>query len=345
MNNIIKTFGVMMMLGLFLVSCESEISSSENNTSAEINATKASNNNSASVSNTCQDAGDTGMTAVYVNESVRNSTIDFDSHNCDMAIYFDENAPKNAYVRNTTIIQETGNSGESTGVWNNGADITVTRSVFMTKFSGQFLPVRFDEGAQGTISSNELTGTHRVGILVRGSDTEADIKDNSIIGSGAKTSGWAENGIQVDQGAMAKIVNNEIIGHWWDGESNFGSTALLIWSDNSKIMNNTFHNNEFSIYLLGNANSVKGNNTSSEIDSQSSLEFKAYGALIAGSENHLAGNSYSSVEGTGDVGIYILPGSSSNKITGNRISGFADSVLDVGDDSMIRGTPAPPQGM
>ncbi|WP_372637012.1 hypothetical protein [Fodinibius sp.] len=30
-------------------------------------------------------------------------------------------------------------------------------------------------------------------------------------------------------------------------------------------------------------------------------------------------------------------------VTGNRIDGFDTSVYDDGDDSMIRGTPAPPQ--
>ena len=346
MDGLVKTYGILVLVGIFLISCKSEISSSENNRGAETHATKANGNKSAGTLNICEDAGNTGMTAVYVNESVKNAVIDYDNHNCDMAIYFDENAPKNAFVRNTTVIQETGNSGEVYGLWNNGADVIVTKSEFTTVFSGQFLPIRFDEGAQGTISSNKISGTHRVAILVRGADTDVAIKGNVINGSGAKTDNWAENGIQVDQGATAKVMNNEIRGHWWDGESNFASAGLLMFNTaNSTVTNNIFNDNEFSLYVSGTDNKVTGNRSTSEIESQSSFEFKAWGILLNGSDNHLAGNKLSSMEGTGEVGIYIYPASSYNKITGNRINGFTVPVIDGGNESMIRGTPAPPQGI
>ncbi|SHF97052.1 parallel beta-helix repeat (two copies) [Fodinibius roseus] len=345
-KHFIMSIGIFTITGFLTLSCDNVTSSSgstDNANNIESIAGKANSNKTTSALSTCKNAGDTGMTAVYVNQSLKDVTIDFDNHNCDMAIYFDENAPRKASVRNTTVIQETGDSGESTGVWNNGADVTVTRSTFITDFSGRFVPIRFDEGAKGTISSNELTGTHRVGILARGTETSVGIKSNSIVGSGAKTSGWAENGIQIDQGAAAEVINNEITGHWWDGESNFGSTALLILGTNSKVTNNTLHNNEFSIYLVGNDNRVTGNRTSSEIESQSSYNFKAYGALVGGSDNHLAGNNFNSEESTGAIGVYVFPGTSENNITGNRINGFDTFLYDGGDDSMIRGTPAPPQ--
>lgn len=257
---------------------------------------------------------------------------------------FDSNAPKNAYVRNSKIIQETGGAGESTGIWNKGGVVTVTGSEFSTDFSGQYVPIRYDDGATGTISSNKLSGTHRTGILLRGNGTDATVRGNSVAGSGAKSSKWAENGIQVDQGAVASIVNNEITGHWWDGESYYASTGLILFASNSKVNNNTFHNNEYSMYIGGDDNSGKGNRTSSDIVSQSSFEFKAYGALIAGQSNHFAGNSFSSKEGTGAVGIYVFPNFSNNKVTGNRISGFGTSIVDGGDNSLIKGTPAPPSG-
>lgn len=338
--------GIIVSIFLIISGCESVTNSvSESDTQSISERAVSNGNGSAAVASTCKNAGSTGLTALYVNESVRNLTVDFDDHTCDMAIYFDENAPQNAYVRNTKIIQETGGSGKSTGIWNNGADVLVTGSEVSTNFSGQFVPIRYDNGATGTISSNKLIGTHRSGILVRGTGTDVTIRGNSVTGSGAKTGGWAENGIQVDQDAVAEIVNNEITGHWWDGESNFASTGLILFASNSKVNNNTFHNNEFSVYIVGDDNSGKGNRTSSDIVSQSSLEFKAYGALIAGQNNHFASNSFSSIEGTGAVGVYIFPGSSNNKVTGNRISGFEFPILDGGENSLIKGSPASPNGV
>lgn len=95
--------------------------------------------------------------------------------------------------------------------------------------------------------------------------------------------------------------------------------------------------------MAGDANKVSGNQTSSDIISESSLEFQAYGALVAGSENHLAGNSFSAENGA--VGIYIFPGVESNDVTGNRIQGFVSPIVDGGTDSKVRGTPAPPNGI
>lgn len=311
-----------------------------------VEAKKGNNNGDAGPPLTCQDAGDSGLTAVYVNESVNGVTIDFSEHDCDLAIYFDENAPKNAFVRNVTVIHEIAGGGTATGLWNNGGDVYVRGSVFNTDFSGQYLPIRFDNGSSGSIERNEIRGGHRVGILVRGAGSSATIKGNIVAGTGRNTTGWAENGIQVDGGATVEITNNEITGHWWDGESNWSSAGILIFGANkSNVTNNTFRDNEVSFYLGGTNNRATGNRTSSDIVSKSSFNFKAWGALIGGDDNHLAGNSFSSAEGTGAVGIYIYPGTSVNRVTGNRISGFALPLFDGGDDSMIRGTPAPPNGI
>jgi parallel beta-helix repeat protein len=189
-----------------------------------------------------------------------------------------------------------------------------------------------------------MNGAHRVGFLIRGANTEVDLLGNLITGTGAKTSGWAENGIQVDQGATADIIGNTVEGHWWDGESNWASTGILIFDSGSvEITNNDLHNNEFSIALYTSDSKVTGNKTSSDIESQSSLNFQAYGALVGGSNNHLAGNSFSATNGA--VGIYIFPGVESNDVTGNRIKGFDFLIFDGGTDSKVRGTPAPPNSI
>ena len=288
----------------------------------------------------CQAAGTTGQTAVYVNQSVIGATIDFADLGCNMAIYFDAAAPADAVVRNTTVIQETGAGGTTTGVWNNGANVTVTNSVFTTNVTGQYVPIRFDNGATGTIAGNALSGTHRTGIVIRGAGTDAVVRDNVVTGTGAKTSGWAENGIQVDEQASASVLNNTFAGHWWDGPSNWASTAILIYgADGVRVRNNVLVDNEFSIFLYAsNGNTVTGNRTSSAVVSQSVLEFQAYGVLLAGADNRITGNDFTAVNGA--AGVYIYPGSAGNTFAGNRIEGFDWSLLDGGDDTVVRGKPA-----
>ena len=289
----------------------------------------------------CQPAGSTGQTAVYVNQSVIGATIDFADLGCNMAIYFDAAAPADAVVRNTTVIQETGVGGVVTGLWNNGANVTVTNSLFTTAVTGQYVPIRFDNGATGTIAGNELSGTHRVAILIRGAGTDVVVRNNVVSGSGAKTSGWAENGIQVDQQAAASVLNNTLTGHWWDGPSNWASTAILVNGANGlRIRNNVLVDNEFSIYMYASSSStVTGNRTSSDIVSQSVLAFQAYGVLVAGADNRITGNEFSALNGA--AGVYIFPGSAGNVFTGNRFDGFEWPIIDGGDDTIIRGKPAP----
>src|SRR5690606_29886821 len=130
-------------------------------------------------------------------------------------------------------------------------------------------------GATGTIRDSVLTGAHRAGIVIRGAGTDVTIAGNTIQGTGAKTSGWAENGIQVDQGATAGINGNLVAGHWWDGPSNFGSTGIYLWSSQSQVADNTMIDNEFSIFLVGDDNHVSGNQTSSTIASASVWNFRA----------------------------------------------------------------------
>lgn len=117
----------------------------------------------------------------------------------------------------------------------------------------------------------------------------------------------------------------------------------MLFGSNAKVINNTFHNNEFSIYLSGENNKVAGNETSSDTASSFPINFMAYGALISGTNNHFAGNTFRAKEGTGAIGYYILAYDS--KVTGNRISGFPTPVYDSESDNKIKGTPAPPAGI
>lgn len=282
----------------------------------------------------CQPAGDTGLDAHYVNDTPTEPL----EVTCDIGVFVDEDAAVDGVDLEGTV---DGAQPDQYGVYVAGADVDVTDSSVdvAEDFPSEFVSVAYRDGASGAISGNELTGAHRTAVLVRGDGTDVAVSNNAIDGTGAKTSGWAENGIQVDQQATADISGNAIRGHWWDGESNFASTGILLFgSDGSQVTNNTLVDNEFSVYIGGDDNHVSSNDTSSSIDSE---RFQAYGALIEGDGNHLAGNRFSADDGA--VGIYVLSGTA-NRLTGNRTDGFDTGVVDAGDGTAEHGNPSPVSG-
>lgn len=277
--------------------------------------------------------GSNELEAHYVNE-VPNGSLDV---TCDIGIYFDEDGLINNADVNGTVA---GSKSVQYGIYVNAADVDVTGSTVTVEddYGHQFISISYRNGATGTVRNNDLSGAHRVGVGIRGNDTDVRVQGNSISGTGAHTSGWAENGIQVDQGATADIRNNTVSGHWWDGGTNWASTGIMLYgSDGSKVTNNTLVDNEFSVYVFGHGNRVTGNRSSSDIVSQATPPFVAWGILIAGNDNDLTGNRLSATDG--GAGIYIFPGSEGNRLNGNRISGFGSGIVDGGSDNVARGNP------
>ena len=328
---------------------------------------QSNNGNQASVfssNNDCQDAGDTDLTAVFVNESVIGESIDSGDHDCDMAIYFDDNAPSNSVVRDTTVAQTTDTHMRSVfGVRNDGGNVRIIDSVFTSiEVSNQYVPIQFAEGAKGRIAGNEISGNHRAGIVVRGHGTSADVRNNEVTGSGqiGPSSGWAENGIQVSYGATATVMNNVVSAHWWLG-TDASSGILVFESDNVVVQGNALHGNEASIGIeswggFGNqdATSVDGNHVvNNDIsvgaggsDGVSIIAFSLLGDASA-ENNRVVNNRI-----TGDVGnpigapyagvfvgAYDLSEGKfdvvvdNNKVIRNQISGFSDDVEIVGDET------------
>lgn len=328
MRGFMKTVGLILIVGVVMGGCDSLTDSV-----SEENADLQTAEGITASSSHCLSTG-AGLTANYINE-VPNGSFDV---TCDIGIYFDEdNKVKRAAINGTVA----GAKSKQYGIYVNGADVDISNLTVIVDedYPHQFVSVSYYDGATGNISKSELTGAHRVGLIVRGEGTDVTARGNQITGTGAKTSGWAENGIQIDQGAKADIKNNTVEGHWWDGESNFGSTGILLYgTDNSSVVNNTLTDNEFTAYIIGDDNSFKSNKVRSDVVSESSLNFKAYGALVSGSGNDLSGNRMIATNGA--VGIFVFPTSDKNKITGNRISGFDFPIYDGGDDTLERGNPS-----
>jgi parallel beta-helix repeat protein len=285
-------------------------------------------------SNGCLPTGYDGLTANRINENI-SGTLEV---TCDIGVFFDQAGT----LSGATILGTVANQKSvQYGVLAVGAAVNVTNVTVSVEsaYSGQFIAVGYRDGASGTVSRSTLSGAHRVGVLIRGAATDVTVRQATITGTGAKTSGWAENGIQVDQGAAAEIVNNTVSGHWWDGPSNWASSGIMVLTDGARVTNNVLTDNEFSIYFVGSDGRVNSNRISSNIVSQSPLAFRAWGVLIAGDRNHLAGNQASATNGA--AGVYVFPGATDNRITGNRIGGFEEQIVDGGTGTMARGNPSP----
>lgn len=330
LNKLLKITGLIAIAGMIAVGCDSVV----DNQSEEGLTDNLNNNIESLAAQHCEDTGVDGLTANFVNEIPSGS---FDV-TCDIGIYFNEDGNIRGAALNGTV---TNAKSEQYGIYVDGADVDITNTSVAVEddYPHEFLSVAYKNGATGTLSSSDLSGAHRVGLIVRGEGTDVTARGNKITGTGAKTSGWAENGVQVDQGAVITFTNNDVADHWWDGESNYASTGVMLFgSDNSSVINNTLTDNEFSAYVIGDDNSFKSNKTSSDVISESSLGFIAWGVLVSGSDNDITGNRLTATDG--GAGIYIFGGSEGSKLTGNRITGFGVAIVDGGDDTLEKGNPS-----
>lgn len=330
MKVLMKTMGLILIVTVVIAGCDSPTDSvSEENPDLKTIEGMTAN------SSHCLPTGN-GLTANYINE-VPNGSFDV---NCDIGIYFNDDGKVRGAVLNGTVADA---KSIQYGIYVDGADVDITNSSVTVEddYPHQFISVAYIDGASGTLSRSDLSGAHRVGLLVRGEGSDVNARGNKIVGTGAKTSGWAENGVQVDQGAMVTFTNNDVADHWWDGDGNkpWASTGVMLYgADNSSVTNNTFTDNEISAFVFGDDNSFKSNKTSSDVVSESIHNYIPWGVLVGGSDNDITGNRLTATDG--GAGIYIFPGSEGNKLTGNRISGFTWPIVDGGEDTMEHGNPS-----
>lgn len=219
-------------------------------------------------------------------------------------------------------------------------DIDILDSTFKIPDSvpGEWLHIMFEGGATGRIEGNDLSGGHRVGILARGDGTDVTIRDNSIIGTGPKTSGWAENGIQIDQGASATVQRNTVVGHWWD-DTDWSSTGILALSDNVTIQRNEVVGNDAGIWLSHDRCHVVRNDIVVEADG----DFPGSdGVVVQGDRNRLVNND---ITGDSDAfGGILVWGASGTKLINNRIDGFQAEIERIDDEDTILPPPFDPAG-
>ncbi|MDZ7771905.1 MAG: right-handed parallel beta-helix repeat-containing protein [Balneolaceae bacterium] len=275
---------------------------------------------------TCQETGHEGLTAKYVNTTLNGGSMTVAP--CDIGTYYDEDGHS---VRGVSITGTTdGAKSEQFGVYSNGASLDVSHTDVTVEddYPHQFISIGYLYGASGSIADNTIEGAHRVGILLDREGTDARVTGNSVTGTGAQTTGWAENGIQISRGATGKISGNTVSDHWWD-LNNFGSSGIIVnGSDDVHIRDNELSNNDYSIALAGNGNKVLHNRVVNDARSTVNL-----GVYVSGSNNKLVQNSLGADGGT--WGIYVFANSGNTKLIGNSLDGWDQPIVDNGSDTKL----------
>lgn len=278
----------------------------------------------------------TGLTAKVVNQDVTGGTIDVGS--CDVGAFFDTDGS----VQGATFVQpdENAGSGVQYAVLVEGASVNVRRSSVdvVDSYARQFIGIGYRDGATGTIADNTLTGFHRVGILVDGAGSSATVRGNAVTGVGEKSTGWAENGIQVSRGAGATVIDNRVENHWWNLD-NFSSAGVIVYgSDQVTVRGNELAGNDLSIALLGDRNVAVRNEIAATAPDGSRDGVFHYGAFVSGENNALVHNDFRTTTDA-DIGVFVTASSVNTKLIGNTFAGgFGFPIYDGGDDTKL---PAP----
>lgn len=286
----------------------------------------------------CQPTG-TGLTAVVVNEDVIDQEIDVGD--CDVGVYFDEDG----VVEGAVITQDDDDGAPQVqhGVMVDGADVQVTDSDVdvADDFGPQFIAVGYRNGATGLIADNTITGFHRVGLLLDGTGSSAEVRGNEVVGVGPKSTGWAENGIQISRGATGTVKDNAVRDHWWD-LNNFVSSGILVFdAADVTVQRNSLSGNDAAIVLQGDRNNVIHNTVDVTDEDGDASGIFHFGAIVsAGEDNGLRQNELTSgsPSGSASFGIFVTSAGTNTKLIRNTFDGFTTPIVDQGGETKL---PAP----
>jgi hypothetical protein len=130
--------------------------------------------------------------------------------------------------------------------------------------SGQGIFVESGYGSSGsatvTIKNSSVHSYQKNGITADGSATTATISNNYVVGQGP-TTGAAENGIQVSDGAMGTVANNEVVDDVYSPGTAGASGILIYDSGDLDISTNTVSNTQYGIVVYTDGILPADNNT------------------------------------------------------------------------------------
>ncbi|MFO0938785.1 MAG: right-handed parallel beta-helix repeat-containing protein [Gemmataceae bacterium] len=201
----------------------------------------------------------------------------------------------------------------------NGGSATIRNNV-ITKIrnatlsgvqTGIAIVIGGSNNATGTanIFNNVLTDYQKGGIIVANAGSKASIENNRIVGAGP-TDIIAQNGIQISDGAAARIEDNLITNNNYTGADVTAAGIIVADSSNVRIEENRLDANQTGILIEGTALAVRiieNRITNSILD----------GISLDGANGVYVGDNIST--GNGEDGIQIVDTTNAT-LTGNRLS-------------------------
>jgi nitrous oxidase accessory protein NosD len=183
-----------------------------------------------------------------------------------------------------------------------------------------------------TISNNSINGYQKNGVTASDAGTTAFVRHNVISGVG-RTTGAAQNGIQIGYGAAGEVTGNSVANNYYlpcTGPNSCAASAtgiLIFESDGVLVEDNTLESNQLNIYVQANHANVQQNliaNTpvldgislignGNQASQNKIVRSDQAAILIAGNNNQVTGNEI----GDAPVGILKISGFSGNLIGGN----------------------------
>jgi hypothetical protein len=200
------------------------------------------------------------------------------------------------------------------------------------------------------IHNNSVHSFEKNGITADGNTLQVQIQNNYIVGQGP-TTGAAENGIQISDGAQGHILQNVISDEIWapDMSSDRGDAArgiLIVGSENVEVAYNIISSTQFAIAAetdsgFGTPGNPNGLADKSNIHNNQIMGTQIFDAIDACSNNNqIQGNKiYFATE----AGVYLDPScgtaSSStgmrNQVGGNNINEACTAVLEGATPNFI----------
>lgn len=196
----------------------------------------------------------------------------------------------------------------------------------------RFIGVSAVAGATVTVSRNEITGAHRVGVVGQELGTTLDVSRNTITGPGPRTTGWADNGVQLSDDATGTIRDNVISDHWYAPNSFVSSGVLAYLTNDVVVQRNDITDNDLGVALLGDRNNVIHNDVTATYPTTSTYH---YGVIVyGGDDNGIRQNTTSTAATTyGYAGIYNA--GANTKLIRNTFDGWTYPIADAGTDTKL----------
>jgi hypothetical protein len=334
MSRVRAALAPVVVLALAVAACEQQAALAPDGESV---APAASTSEVLDGNDGCTPTG-SGLDAVVVNQDLTRQTVDVGD--CDVGAYFDQDG----VVEDATFLQDDDEGAPKVqyAVRVDGAHVEVTASEVdvVDDFGPQFVAIGYRNGATGRITDNVITGFHRAGILLDGEGTEAVVSGNIVTGVGPKTSGWAENGIQLSRGATGTVRDNEVRDHWWD-LNNFTSSGIIVFgSHDVTVQGNALAGNDAAFGLTNgdNANFIHNQVDVTDEDGDASGIFHAGAVVFSGENVGFRQNEFTSGSPAGsvNVGIFVTAAAENTKLIRNTFEGeFSQEIVDQGEATKL----------